>query len=208
MRYSTNILTSIIVFSTAVVANAQSYNSYYAPAPVRSNYGITQTNYQYAQPIRVNAPCLNGNCSQTIRPVQYPYTSNANYGLSQACVNGQCNHPQHQNRFINSARCPNGNCGLNCCVNGQCTTGQCLTGQCNRGPCTTGNCPTYRPANGMYGNSTIPFNRPFPGSYGSATPNNSQFQMNVSTVPTNSVTTIPVYNTQSYRPVNNSPYYN
>ena len=204
MRYSTNILTSMIVFSSAVVANAQGYqNSFYTPAPVQSNYGITQTNYQYAQPIRVNSPCLNGNCSQVTRPVLYPYSSNANYGFSQACVNGQCNHPQHQIRFNNSARWPNGNCGLNCCVNGQCATGQCLSG-----PCTTGNCPIYRPTNGMYNNSTIPLNRPFPGRYGAATPNNSQLQMNVSTVPNNSVTTIPVYNTQSYQPVNNSPYYN
>jgi len=197
MRYSTHILTSIIVFSTAAAANAQGYGSFYAPA--QPHYGVTQTNYKYVQPIRSPAPCLNGNCSLTTRPTQYPYSYGANYGLSQACPNGQCNFPQRPYGLNSSTYCPNGNCGLNCCRNGFCTTGQCLTGQCP-------NC--NQPVNNLYGNSTIPFHNSYPRNYGATQPLGSPIQMNVSTVPNNSTTTIPSFGNQTYRPSNNSPYYN
>lgn len=191
-------LSALVVLTSTVAANAQDYRGFYNPAPY--NYGVTQPNYGTVLPYSAGSPCLTGNCysSSTILPgITYPASpcSTSTCGssarpLSPACVNGQCGHPQHQYNGIRQGGCVNGQCWQQPASIGQMPLG----GNRSRFPWT----PTD-------------LSRPnYPTNYGSATSPYQSFpvQLNLTSYPPSSNSTIPLYSTpQTLRP-GNSPYYN
>ncbi|WP_417849926.1 hypothetical protein [Thalassoglobus sp.] len=217
MSYSTNILTSLIIFTTATAANAQDFLGIFNPFKPnynvsQPNYGVTpsnyqysqpsqnihQTRYQYTQPSTSTLPCRTNSNSLYGSQTQYPI--NSTVGLPAACANGQCNHPLHQANgqytqgYVNGQYSPNIT-QVNC-VNGQCRTGTTGVGQYQNGyfPNSPLSGDRYRtPTN--YGNSTIPFN-------------NSQVQYNAPTSPVYQPATFPAYGNTINQPNSSNPYYN
>lgn len=209
MRYSTNILTTLIVISTATAANAQDFFGLFRPAT--PSYGAMQTNYGYTtQPYLSSSPCATGNCPQ---PYTTQYRPVSNYGVSNYvapanCANGQCLSPT--TTFMNGI-------GSNC-INGNCSTsGICQTNPelCN---CPNGNCRAFPAGRSDYSTPVysprIPggqFNQGYPSPYGSVglPQNNTPFQINVNrNVPVNYTPGYSNYGTTNVSPISNSPYYN